>query len=141
MTELALDWVPAGMHTEKDLEWIMRADEAQPVIESIPLLKVDNDLRLGKMQLFRMQPGPGVLLTEIRSANGVKRLSLLRGSGRAAWQMKAILKLLGKAAAEWGCECVETVVYSKRLQRALELSGAEVEGWIMRYSVESDDGQ
>lgn len=137
----ALEWVPAGQHTPEDLEFVEKADEAQPILERIPLLKVDHALRQGHMQLFRLKPGPGVLLTEIRSAFGVKRLCLIRGAGRAAWQMRALLKLLGLTAREWGCECVETVVYSHRLKRALELSGAEVEGYIMRYSLESPDGQ
>lgn len=137
----ALEWVPAGMHTSKDLDWILKADEAQPFIERIPLLQVDHSLRTGKMQLFRLRPGPGVLLTEIRERNGHKRLCLIRGAGLAAWQMRALLKLLGQTAQEWGCECVETVVYSPRLKRALELSGATVEGSILTYSLETPDGQ
>lgn len=138
---LALDWVPAGEHTAADLELITTADEAQPIIDRIPLLQVDHALRTGRMQLFRVVPGPGVMLTEIRHAYGVKRLSLLRGAGNCAWQMRAILKLLGATAEEWGCEYVETVVYSHRLKRALELSGAEVEGYILRFKPEASDGQ
>jgi hypothetical protein len=140
ITSPSLEWVPPGLHTAEDLELITAADEAQPIIDRIPLLQIDHSLRMAKMQLFRVIPGPGVMLTEIRHAYGVKRLSLLRGSGKCAWQMRAILKLLGATAKEWGCEYVETVVYSPRLKRALELSGAEVEGYILRFAPEGDDG-
>jgi hypothetical protein len=142
MSELALEWVPAGAHTPEDLEYIAKADEAQPLLERMPLLQVDHALRNARMQLFRIHPGPGVILTEIRSAYGVKRLCLIRGAGRAAHQIKSILKLLETSRREWGCECIETVVYSHRLKRALELSGATVEGFILRYpSPENADGQ
>lgn len=129
------------MHTVDDLKWIEKADEAQPLIERISLLHIDHALRQGRMRLFRLSPGPGVMLVEIRSDNGVKRLSLVRGAGKAAWQMGAILKQMGKFAKEWGCECVETVVYSHRLERALELVGATKEATVMTFSVETDDGQ
>lgn len=141
ITSLALDWVPAGKHTSEDLKWIENADEAQPTLDRIPLLQIDHALRQNKMQLFRLVPGPGVLLTEIRSNYGVKRLSLLRGAGRAAGRIKSIMRLLGQTANEWGCECVETVVYSERLKRALELSGAEVEGFAMTFRPERHDGR
>ena len=141
MAELALEWVEAGTHTAEDLEYIVQADEAQPIIDRISLLEIDTALRQNKMQLFRINPGPGVILTEIRSAFGVRRLCLIRGAGRAAHQIKSILKLLNQARIDWGCECVETVVYSHRLKRALELSGAGVEGWILKYPLEKPDGQ
>jgi hypothetical protein len=139
--ECALEWVPAGEHTAADLDYILKADEAQPTLERIPLAEVDEALRMARMQLFRIVPGPGVLLTEIRSAFGTKRLCLVRGAGRAAHQIKSILKLLDQARRDWGCECVETVVYSARLKRALELSGAGVDGWILKYPLETPDGQ
>lgn len=137
----ALEWVPAGQHTADDLEEIERANEAQPLIERMTLLHVDHWLRQGKMQLFRLRPGPGALLTEIREAHGVKRLSLIRGAGRAAHQMPQIIKLLDATRQEWGCECVETVVYSHRLKRALELCGCSVEAFVLTYGSEACNGQ
>jgi len=71
--KLSLAWVPAGEHTAEDLQWIIEADEAQPIIERIPLLQIDHALRQGTMQLFRVTPGPGVMLTEVRHAYGFKR--------------------------------------------------------------------
>ena len=138
---LVLEWIPAGMHSPEDISWIEQANEAQPLIEKMSVLELEHGLRTGKFQLFRLKPGPGCLVTEIRSANEVKRLCLIRGAGRAAWQMRALFELLRETAKEWGCECIETVVYSHRLKRALELCGAETEGTIMTYSVERPDGQ
>lgn len=141
MAELALEWVPPGEHTVEDMEFILQADEAQPVIDRIPLLHVEHSLQQGKMHLFRIKPGPGAILIQKRTAFGHSRLCLIRGAGRAAHQIKAIWKLLEATRQEWGCECIETVVYSKRLKRALELGGAEVEGYVLRHPAESPDGQ
>jgi hypothetical protein len=140
--QLALEWVPAGEHTKEDLDLIEQANEAQPTINRISRLKVDHDLRLGKKQLFRIKPGPGVILTEIIHDHGVKRLSLVRGAGRAAHQIRSIFSLLDTYRQEMGCECIETVVYSDRLKRALVLSGAKVEGTILIFPAEEpSDGQ
>lgn len=138
--ELALEWVPPGQHTAEDMEYILQADEAQPVVDRIPLLQVEHSLHQSKMHLFRIKPGPGVILIEKRGAFGSYRLCLIRGAGRAAHQIKAIMRLLEATRREWGCECIETVVYSPRLKRALELSGAQVEGFILTYK-EQPDGQ
>lgn len=140
-TSPVLEYVQPGMHNLDDLDWIEKADAAQPQIERISLAEIDRALRAGTMHLFRLNPGPGAMLVEVRSDHGVRRLSLVRGAGRAAWQMRAILRQMGKIAKDWGCECVETVVYSKRLERALELAGASKEATVMTFSVETDDGQ
>lgn len=141
MTDLALDWVPPGEATAEDFEYILKADEAQPVCDRIPLLQVEHALQRGTMHLFRINPGPGVILIEKRGAFGHYRLCLIRGAGRAAHQIGSILKLLERTRVEWGCEFVETVVYSDRLKRALQLSGAAVEGYILRYPAEKPNGQ
>ena len=135
-----LELVPPGDHTAEDLEFLLNADVSQPLIERIPLLKVDHALRMGKMLLFRLHPGPGAILAEIMSDHGVKRLEMLRGAGRFAPSMHKILDHLWAYAQELGCECVTTVVYSERFKKALELSGASVEGWILVYP-ETDHGQ
>lgn len=128
-----LELVPPGAHTAEDLQFLLDADDAQPLIERIPLLKVDHALRMGKMLLFRLHPGPGTMLAEVMSDHGVKRLELLRGAGRFGPSMHKILENLWAYAEELGCECVTTVVYSERFKDALELSGASVEGWILVY--------
>lgn len=140
--KLVLEWVPPGQHTAEDLEFILKADENQPVLERIPLLQIDHGLRMNRMQLFRVHPNKrGVILTEVRSSFGVKRLSLLRGAGQVGFQIPAILDLLAKTAREWGCECIETVVYSARVKEALERVGVKTEGYILTYGLEADDGQ
>jgi hypothetical protein len=129
-----LELVPPGEHTAEDLEFLLNADGNQPLIERIPLLKVDHALRMGKMLLFRLHPGPGAILAEVMHDHGVKRLEMLRGAGHFAPSLHKILARLWDFAEELGCECVTTVVYSERFKRALELSGASVEGWILTYS-------
>jgi hypothetical protein len=138
--EQTLELVPPGEHTAEDLQFLLDADSQQPLIERIPLLRVDHALRMGKMLLFRLHPGPGTMIAEIMHDNGAKRLELLRGAGRFAPSMHKILAKLWAYAEELGCECVTTVVYSERFKRALELSGASVEGWILVYP-EIDHGQ
>lgn len=134
--------MPPGQHTVEDMEYILQADEAQPVCDRIPLETVEQGLLRGELHLFRIKPGPGVILIEKRGQFGHYRLALIRGAGRAAHQIRPILKLLERTRQEWGCECIETVVYSRRLKRALELSGAGVEGYILTYPPpESDNGQ
>jgi len=133
MTEQTLELVPPGEHTAEDLEFLLSADGNQPLIESIPLLKVDHALRMGTMLLFRLHPGPGTMIAEVISDHGVKRLEMLRGGGRFAPSMRKILAKLWAFAEELGCECVTTVVYSERFKRALERSGGSVEGWILVY--------
>ena len=135
-----LELVAPGEHTAEDLQFLLDADSAQPLIERIPLLKVDHALRMGKMLLFRLHPGPGTVLAEIMSDHGVKRLQIMRGAGHFAPSLRNVLAKLWAFAEELGCECVTTVVYSERFKRALELSGASVEGWILTYS-ETGHGQ
>jgi hypothetical protein len=72
--------------------------------------------------------------------HGVKRLQIVRGAGHFAPSLRKVLAKLWAFANELGCECVTTVVYSERFKRALELSGASVEGWILTYS-ETGHGQ
>lgn len=137
-----LEWIPPGAATADDFALLLQADAAQPLLDRIPLQQIDTALRQSRMHLFRMRPGPGVVLIEKRQAFGVSRLSLIRGAGLAGFQLRAILHLLEKTRQEWGCECIETVVYSDRLKRALEIVGAETEGWVMTYSdKEVDNGQ
>ena len=142
MSKLALEWVPPGEHTADDMELLLKADEAQPICDRIPLLQVEHALKQSKMHLFRIRPGPGVILIERRGQFGHYRLALIRGAGRAAHQIRPILKLLEATRQEWGCECIETVVYSERLKRALELTDCSIEGYILTYPPpESEDGQ
>jgi hypothetical protein len=142
MIEQVFEWVPPGQATAEDFEFLLDADNAQPVVDRIPLLQIEHRLRQGQMHLFRMKPGPGVVLIERRAANGAARLALIRGAGKAGFQFRAMLKLLERTRREWGCECVETVVYSDRLKQALERIGARTEGFIMTYSGEElSDGQ
>lgn len=138
---MVLEWVEPGMHTAADLQFILDADENQPLTERIPLAEVDAALRAGRMQLFRVAGNRGVVLTEIREAHGSKRLSLLRGAGRVGFQIPAILALLDKTRKEWGCECIETVVYNERIKEVLVRNGSQVEGFILTYSSERNDGQ
>lgn len=138
--EQTLELVLPGTHTAGDLQFLLDADVAQPMIERIPLLRIDHALTMGKMLLFRLHPGPGTLLAEVVSDNGVKRLEMLRGAGRLGPSLHKILASLSAYATELGCECVTTVVYSERFKRALELVGASVEGWILTYS-EAGHGQ
>jgi hypothetical protein len=134
MDEQTLTLVPPGMHTAEDLEFLLSADDTQPLIERLPLRVVDASLRRGELLLFRLHPGPGTCLVEILHDNGVKRLEVLRGSGRYAPSLRKVLAKLWAYAQELGCECVTTVVYSERFKRALELSGASTEGWVLTYS-------
>jgi hypothetical protein len=136
----ALEWVLPGCATEEDFNLLLQADEAQPLIDRIPLLQIDHALRQSRMHLFRIKPGPGVILIEKRQAYGVSRLVLLRGAGRAGFQIRSILYLLDKTRQEWGCECIETVVYSDRLKQALEIVGVQTEGFVMTYSGEEEGG-
>ena len=135
-----LELVEPGKHTAEDLEYLLAADETQPLIERLPLLYVNHALIMGKMLLFRLHPGPGTCLVEINSDHGVKRLEVLRGAGNYAPSLRKVLAKLWAYAQELGCECVTTVVYSERFKRTLELSGARVEGWILTYS-ETGHGQ
>ena len=134
MAEQTLELVPAGAHTAADLEFLLNADETQPLIERIPLLQIDHGLRTGKYLLFRLHPGPGTCIATINSDHGVKRLEIMRGAGRFAPSLRNVLAKLWAYAQELGCECVTTVVYSERFKRTLELSGASIEGWILTYS-------
>lgn len=134
----ALEWVPPGEHTLEDMKLILEADDAQPIVDRIPLALVEQLLAQGKMHLFRIKPGPGVLLIERRGQFGYYRLTIVRGAGRAAHQLRSIRRLLEATRREWGCEKIETVVYSERLRKALELSGGKVEGYVMTYAGSED---
>jgi len=136
-----LELVPPGQHTADDLQFLLDADTAQPLIERIPLLQVDHGLRMGRLLLFRVHPGPGNILAEVMSDNGVKRLEIVRASGRVGVSMRKILASLWAYGQELGCECVTTVVYSDRLQKMLSLSGAHVEGWILTFPERSHGHQ
>ena len=136
-----LEYVPPGMHTAEDLEFLLAADNQQPLIDRIPLLQIDHKLLTGEMMLFRLKPGPGTCICAIIKEHGVKRLEVTRGAGNYAPSLRNVLKELWTLAVELGCECVTTVVYSERFQKALVLSGAQVEGWMLTYSEASHGHQ
>lgn len=141
MHDQSLVLVPAGMHTAADLVWIWEADKQQPQIEQLSLASVDASLRTGQMHLLRLVPGPGCFLVEVRQDHGVKRLALLRGAGVMGLRTRSVVRLMGVIAKQWGCECVETVVYSPRLERALVLAGCKREATVLTFGLEADDGQ
>ena len=87
--------------------------------------------------LFRFIPGPGVLLTATNGKFGVKRLVLLRAAGHGVgWTFPQLADLLVKTAKEWGCEAIESMVYSQRLATAMQKVGAFPEAVRMVLKVE-----
>jgi hypothetical protein len=136
-----LNLVVPGQHTAEDLEFLLDADNSQPLIDRIPLLQIDHKLRTGEMMLFRLNPGPGTCICTVVQEHGVRRLEVTRGAGHYAPSLRNVLKELWTLAVELGCECVTTVVYSERFQKALVLSGAQVEGWMLTYSEASHGHQ
>lgn len=138
MEPLTLLPVPAGTHTADDLVEVLAADEAQPLIERYGLVYIHQALCDGRMVLYRLKPGPGIMVTEIQMDHGVKRLCVFRGasSGHYGASLRKVLKQLWRMAQDEGCECVQTVVYSERLMKALQHRGVAVEGYIMTYAGE-----
>lgn len=131
---VTLEPIAPGTHKVADLEQILRAEEAQPLIERYGLTYIHEALCANRMTLWRLRPGPGILVTEIVEDNGIKRLCVFRGSGRYGASLRKVLKQLWTIAQEAGCECVQTVVYSERLMQALHHRGVTVEGYIMTYA-------
>jgi hypothetical protein len=129
-----LEQVHPGRHTAEDLEFLLSADNAQPLIDRIPLLQIHHKLNMGTMQLFRVHPGPGTILTEVVSANGTKRLNLVRGGGKIGLHLRKIMDELDGFREELGCESIQTVVYSERFLKSLVRSGCGIEGWMLTYS-------
>lgn len=139
-----LTWVPPKDVTDGDWEALARAGDAGPKYERIPQLRIEHHLRRGEMHLFRFNPGPGVLLIETPiSASGVKRLCLLRANAlpSAAWTFRQLADLLIHTAREWGCQEIETMVYSQRLAEAFLRAGFRTEAVKLVLGVENGNGQ
>lgn len=132
-----LEYVQPGEHTADDFNWLEMAGNAGPEFQKLPALQVEHWLRQKEMQLFRFKPGPGVVLTEVRrSASGVKRLGIVRAAGEGVgWTFAKVAELLQHTAKEYGCEAVETMVYSPRLAKAMQRIGAKPEAVNMVLEV------
>lgn len=139
---LAFEYVPAGEATDDDFNWLSMADNNCPRYAKLPQLQVEHWLRQGKMHLLRFRPGPGVLLVEVtRSSSNVRRLNIVRAAGQGVgWSHRAFAELLLETAREWGCEAVQTMVYSPRIAKALTDVGAKAEAVNMILMVETEDG-
>lgn len=121
-----------------DWELLLAADAAGPAINHLDPAAIVKGLISGEMQCFRLKPG-GVLLTELNTDNGCRRLNLVRCAIRPdrslGWIFPQVTKFLQHLAREWGCEAVESVVYSPRLAKAMAKVGAKPEAVNMVLEV------
>lgn len=132
-----LAWVDPFQINGEDLEWLQKADEAGPLFHAIPAQRLFEELYQHKMHLFRFVPGPGVLLVEqITSASGVRRLNLVRAGGRGVgWTFRQLAEALQHLARDWGCAEVQSMVYSRKLAEAMRRVGARPEAVCMVMEV------
>lgn len=126
---ICLEWVRPGDWTEADFAWLELADVAGPAFHSIDRASIEGWLLASQMHLFRIKVGHGVLLVEvIASASGARRLRLVRFAGQnLGWLFPQLAELLQHTAKEWGCQAIESMVYSPRLAQAMLKVGAKAE--------------
>lgn len=138
---IALEYVFPGHATEADFRWLEISDNAGPEYHKIPLLQIDHLLKQKKLHLFRYKKGEGVVLVEvITGALGHKRLNILRTAGKGVLlNFGEVLRVLQHTAQEWGCQQIETMVYSVKLAKALRRIGANPEA--VNMVVEVPNGQ
>lgn len=129
MQQFALEYVPAGAMTAEDQEWLKKADNAGPAYQRLSLDDIEYWLLKGEMHLFRYNPGPGVVLVEVRKGpNNLKRLGIVRTAGLGViWTYAQVAQLLQHTAKEWGCQQIETMIYRPELARTLLRLGAKAE--------------
>lgn len=120
--------------TPKDFQLLYEADANSPAVAKLHMADVVNRLWTGTFQLWRHKAG--VILTEVTDD---RRLNLVRASGQLAAHFKTLGQDLQHAARELNCNAIETIVYSPKLARALQRSGAKQEAIVM--VLELNDGQ
>lgn len=137
MGEPVLGWVAPTDISAEDVLWLQKADKAGGPFHALPLERLLADLHAGRMHLFRFKPGPGVLLlSSYEAASGMKCLQLVRVAGRGVvFTSDRLVELLQHTAREWGCQRIETMVYSKRLAEAMRRRGAKAEAINMVMEV------
>lgn len=133
---------PQGLRMQ-DFLWLGEANQAATKFDRLDLNEVFDQLHSGTMHLLRLRPpNDGVLLLEVLSRNGSKRLCLLAVAGKGIARIASKLgNLLRATAHEWGCEAVETLVVDPRLARAIMRSGARPESVTLVLPVGGSDGR
>lgn len=134
-----LEWVKPGTWTEQDRAWLELADKAGPAYHSLTLDQISQLIFSGDFHLFRIAPQRGVVLVEVRkSLAGLKRLAIVRiGGENVGWVAAQVAQLLQHTAAEWGCQEIESMVYSPRLAKALQRLGGKPEAVNMVVEVKN----
>ena len=132
-----LEYVFPGDLTHEDLAWLKKADDAGSDYQRLSSADIIRWVADGELHLFRLRHGQGVVLVEVRlAASGKKRLGIVRAAGAGmGWTFAKIAELLQHTAKEWGCEAVETMVYSPRLAKAMQKIGAKPEAVNMVLEV------
>lgn len=135
--QYVLEWVAPGTVSELDWQLLLQADNAGPLFQCIPQLRIEHEMSQGKMHLFRISHGVGIFLTEVRiGATGLKRLGIVRVAGtNLGWIYKHLNALLQHTAKEWGCQQIESMIYSPRLAKAVARVGAKAEAVNMVMEV------
>lgn len=129
--------VPPAELTAADWELLLLADRAGPKFYSLPPEQIARELATGQMHLLRLRPQRGLLLVEVRQGrDGLRRLGIVRAAGVSlGFFSRDIAALLQHLAREWGCQQVETMIYSPRLAEALRRAGARAEAVNMVLEV------
>ncbi len=138
--ELFIEWVQSAELTTADWELLLQADDAGPDFNRISAEQIAAELSSGVMHCFRLKPGIGIMLVDVRvGPTGLKRLGIVRMACRRphspCWIYAQLKTLLQHTAREWGCEAVETMIYSARLAKALQRVGARAESIMMVLEV------
>ena len=118
---------------------LYRADGAGPAFNSINPVDAVSRLWEGSLILYRA-PNRGVLAVEVNEGgDGTKRLNLVRMAGQdMALHFEEISRDLQHVAREHGCVAIETMVYDRKLAKALTRGGAQLESYTM--VLELDNG-
>lgn len=133
-----LEYVPPHALDADLFELLYIADGAGPKFNSIAPPEAVRRIWDKSLLIYKMPEG--VMACEVNTGgDGTKRLNLVRMAGEnLALHFEEISRDLQHIAREHGCVAIETMVYDRKLARALTRGGAKLESYTM--VLELDNG-
>lgn len=112
---------------------LARADQKHPPFNSINPAECVRQLWDGSLLLYRVADNRGLLMVEVNEGgDGTKRLNMVRLVGKdLMFKFEEISTALQHIARELGCVAIETVVYDRKLVKALSRVGMSQESVTM----------
>lgn len=128
-----LTYVPPLALRDQHVEWLLASERAKPVHEQRSAAELVELVNSQQMLVFELRrKGGGIVAVGKVGRRLVLHALTAPGFG---WSFRAAVKLLKKLASDLECDAVETMVWDRRLARAMQRVGVQPEAVQMVLKV------